>query len=28
MKKDLMLSDRVYQCGACGAVIDRDFTRV
>nr|WP_233708620.1 hypothetical protein [Helicobacter bizzozeronii] len=23
-----MLSDRVYQCGACGAVIDRDFTRV
>ncbi|WP_104629027.1 RNA-guided endonuclease InsQ/TnpB family protein [Helicobacter bizzozeronii] len=25
VKKDLMLSDRVYQCGACGVVIDRDF---
>ncbi|CRF46892.1 Mobile element protein [Helicobacter heilmannii] len=25
VKKDLTLSDRVYHCGACGAVIDRDF---
>ncbi|WP_411709981.1 zinc ribbon domain-containing protein, partial [Helicobacter salomonis] len=25
VKKDLTLSDRVYQCGACGAVVDRDF---
>ncbi len=28
VKSDLKLSDRVYHCGACGAVIDRDFTRV
>ncbi|WP_158656915.1 zinc ribbon domain-containing protein, partial [Helicobacter bizzozeronii] len=25
VKKDLKLSDRAYQCGVCGAVIDRDF---
>lgn len=25
VKKDLTLSDRVYQCGACGVVVDRDF---
>ncbi|WP_120955994.1 RNA-guided endonuclease InsQ/TnpB family protein [Helicobacter mehlei] len=25
IKKDLSLNDRVYQCGACGVVIDRDF---
>ncbi|BCZ18869.1 hypothetical protein NHP190012_05110 [Helicobacter sp. NHP19-012] len=24
-QKDLTLSDRVYQCGACGVEIDRDF---
>ncbi|WP_415575967.1 RNA-guided endonuclease InsQ/TnpB family protein, partial [Helicobacter felis] len=25
LKKDLTLSDRVYKCGVCGAVVDRDF---
>ncbi|WP_233711391.1 RNA-guided endonuclease InsQ/TnpB family protein [Helicobacter salomonis] len=25
VKKDLTLSDRVYKCGVCGAVVDRDF---
>ncbi|WP_233711318.1 transposase, partial [Helicobacter salomonis] len=25
VKSDLSLSDRVYQCGACGVVVDRDF---
>ncbi|WP_158653589.1 zinc ribbon domain-containing protein, partial [Helicobacter salomonis] len=25
VKSDLSLSDRVYQCGVCGVVVDRDF---
>ncbi|CRF48491.1 Mobile element protein [Helicobacter heilmannii] len=25
VKKDLTLNDRVYHCGACGVVVDRDF---
>lgn len=25
VKADLMLADRVYECGACGLVIDRDL---
>jgi len=25
VKDDLMLSERVYRCDACGAVLDRDL---
>ncbi|BEG57264.1 hypothetical protein NHP21005_09520 [Helicobacter sp. NHP21005] len=25
VKKDLTLNDRVYKCGVCGVVVDRDF---